>query len=79
MFIPLANSNIELHNVVLALGYDSNLISLSQLQETEIIYCDNPTTMTLMQHKKVIVYAKQTWNLFTLNLVYSKRAIAVTI
>lgn len=77
--IPLANGNIELHNDVLARGCDSNLIWPSQLQETEITYHDNPTTMTLMQYRKVIDYTKRTWNLFPLDLAHLGRAMAVTI
>ncbi len=78
--IPLANGNsIELHNVALAPGCNSNLISLGQLRETGITYHDNPAAMTLMQQGKVIALAKRTRNLFTLDLAHPGRAMAVTI
>lgn len=79
VFIPLADNNMELHNVVLAAGYDSNLISLGQLRETGITYHDNPTTMTLIRHGKVITHIKQTQKLFTLDLAHLVRAMAVII
>ena len=64
--IPLADgNNIELKNVALAPGCNSNLISLGQLRETGITYHDNPTAMTLMQQGRIIAHAKRTRNLFT--------------
>ncbi len=75
--IPLADgNNIELKNVALAPGCDSNLISIGQLQETGITYHDNPTAMTLMQQRRVIARAKRTRNLFTLDLAQPGRAMA---
>ncbi len=79
MSILLADGNIELHNVTLAPGYDLNLISLGQLRESGITYHNNPTTMTLIRHGKVIAHAKQSRNLFTLDLAHSGRAMALTI
>lgn len=78
--IPLADgNNMEPHNVALAPGCDSNLISLGQLRETEITYHDNSTTMTLIRQGKVIAHAKRTQNLFTLNLAHPGKAMAMTI
>lgn len=78
--IPLVDgNNIELHNVAFAPRCDLNLISLGQLQETGITYYDNPTTMTLMRHGKVIAQAKRTRNLFTLELAHPGKAMAMTI
>ncbi len=79
MTIPLANGDIELHNIALAPEWDSNLILLGQLQETGITYYDNSATMTLMRYGKVIAYAKQTQNLFTLDLAHPGKAIALII
>lgn len=67
------NNYIELKNVILAPGYDSNLILLGQFQETGIIYHDNPIAMTLIQQRKVITHAKRTRNLFILNLAQPGR------
>lgn len=67
--IQLADGNsIKLYNIALALGCDSNLISLGQLQETGITYHDSPSAMTLMQQEKIIAHAKRAGNLFTLHL-----------
>ncbi len=79
MIIPLVDGNIELYNIVLAPRCNSNLISLGQLQETRIIYHDNPATMTLMQYGKVIAHAKRTRNLFTLDFAHLGRTMALTI
>ncbi len=75
--IPLTDgNNIKLKNVALAPGCDSNLISLGQLQETRIIYHDNPIAMTLIQQGRVIAHAKRTQNLFILDLAHPERAMA---
>ena len=75
--IPLADgSTIELHNVALAPGCDSNLISLGQLRESGITYHDNPAAMTLMKDGKVIAHARRNRNLFTLELAQPGRAMA---
>lgn len=80
MFILLANgSKIDLQNVAVTSRCDSNLISLSQLQETGITFYDDPRAMTLMRNGKVIAKAKKDRNLFTLELVHPGRAMAVTI
>lgn len=77
IFIPLTDgNNIELYNVALALGYDSNLISLGQLQKTGITYYNNSMAMILMKQKKVIVQAKRTHNLFTVDLAQPRIAMA---
>ena len=74
--IPLADgSKIELQNIALAPGCDSNLISLGQLRETEITFYDNPTAMTLMRNGKIIAQAKRDQNLFILELAQPGRAI----
>lgn len=78
--IPLVNgNNIKLHNVALAPGCDSNLISLSQLQETGITYHDNSKAMTLIKKRKVIAQAKRTHNLFTFNLAQPRRVMTTII
>lgn len=43
------NNNIKLYIVTLALGYNSNLISLGQLREIGILYYNSLIAMTLMQ------------------------------
>lgn len=78
--IPLAKNNeITLQYVALAPGSDSNLISFGQLQETEIIFHDDLTVMTLMKNSKIITQVKKNRNLFTLELAHPGRAMAVTI
>ena len=73
--IALTNNNkIELQNVALAPGGDSNLIFLGQLRETEITFYDDPTAMTLMRNGKIIAQAKRDQNLFILKLAQPKRA-----
>ena len=53
--IPFIGGNtIELHNIALAPGCNSKLISLGQLHKSEITYYDNPTTIMLMKDGKVI-------------------------
>ena len=75
--IPLADgSTIELHNVALAPGCNSNLIFLGQLQESGITYHDNLVAMTLMKDGKVIAHARKNRNLFTLKLAQPERAMA---
>ena len=66
----VGGNTIELHNVALVPGYNSNLISFSQLRKSRIIYHNNPTTMTLMKDEKVIVEAKKERNLFTFDLAH---------
>lgn len=67
--ISLADGiTIELHNVALAPGCDSNLILLGQLWESGIIYHDGPSSMTFRRGNKTIAHAKRSHNLFTLDL-----------
>lgn len=48
--IPLADgSSLRLHNVAYAPDCDSNLTSLGQLRDSDIIYVDSSEAMTLMQ------------------------------
>lgn len=75
--IPLANGNtIELQNVALALDYDSNLISLEQLQENRITYHNDPSAITLMRNGEIIALARRERNLFMLDLIRPGRAMA---
>lgn len=68
VLISLAGrDNIKLHNVALAFGCDSNLISLGQLHESGITYHDDSVAMTLMRNGEVITRVKRNWNLLTLN------------
>lgn len=67
---------VELHNVALASNCDLNLISLGQLQESEITYHDNPMSMTLIRNGKVIVKAKRERNHFTLDFAVLNQAIS---
>ena len=75
--ISLADgSTIELHNVALAPGCDSNLIFLGQFQKSGITYHDKPAAMTLIKDGKVITHVKKNRNLFTLEFAQPGRAIA---
>ena len=84
--IPLTDgTTIELQNVTLALGCDSNLISLGQLRESGITYHNDPDSMTLMKNGSIIARAKRNHNLFTLDLAMPgqimsaiSRAMAIT-
>ena len=86
MSIPLADgTTIELQNVALAPGCDSNLISLGQLRESGITYHNNPSSMTLMRGGRTIARSKRSYNLFTLDLAMPgqimsaiNRAMAIT-
>lgn len=78
MFILLVDGNtIELHNVAFAPECDSNLITLGQFWEGEIIYQDNPTEMALVQCEEIIACAKLNRNLFTLELAKPERTMAI--
>lgn len=69
VFIPLTGGRtIELYNVTLTPKYDSNLISLRQLQESAISYYDNLPTMILMRGKEIIANTKRDHNMFTLEI-----------
>ena len=77
LIILIGDNTIKLHNITLALGCDSHLISLGQLGKSGITYHDNLTTMTLIKDRKVIAEVKKEQNLFTLNLAYLKKTIAI--
>lgn len=78
VLIPLVGgNNIELHNVALAPGCNSNLISLRQLRESGITYYNDPAAMTLMRNGEVIARAKRDRNLFTLDLAQPRRVMTV--
>lgn len=62
---------IKLHNIALTSKCDLNVILLSQVRENDIIFHNNPNTMTLMKDSKIIAYAIKGHNLFTLNLAIS--------
>ena len=48
--------------------YNLNLISLGQLQNSDIRFHDNPTTMTLTRGGNIIIYIKKSHNLFVLDI-----------
>ena len=77
LIILTGGNTIKLHNIVLVLGFDSNLISLGQFRKSRITYHDNLTTMMLMKDRKVIAEVKREQNLFTLNLAYPGKTIAI--
>lgn len=76
--IPLKTGQIDLQNVELASGCDSNLISLGQLRESGIMFHDNPTSMALMKDRKVITHAKRSQNLFILDLAIPGKVMQVS-
>ena len=78
LFIPLKTGQINLQNVALASKYDSNLISLSHLKETGIIFYHNSTSIALMKDRKIIAHAKRSQNLFIFNLTTSKKAMKIS-
>ena len=66
--LPLSSGKvIELRNVALARGCDSNLLSLGQLRESGITYRNDPSSMTLMKVEEIIAHAKRSRNLFILD------------
>lgn len=72
--IPLTGGRmIKLHNIALAPNCDLNLISLGQLQESDILYHTNPSTITLMRGGKIIAHAKRNHNLFTLDIAMPRQ------
>lgn len=77
LILLLGRNIIELYNVSLAPKCDFNLISLSHLCESGIIYYNNLIIITLIRNGKIIVKAKREQNLFTFNLADSKKAIVV--
>lgn len=57
--MPLLNSKIiEFYNIVYTPVCNSNLISLSQLQKSRILFHNDPIIMILMRERKIIVYIK---------------------
>lgn len=78
MTIPLAESStIELHNIVLALGCNFNLILMGQICKSGILYHNNPTIMILMRNRKIIIEAKRERKLFMLNLIHSGKTMVI--
>lgn len=77
LILFVGGDNIKLHNVVLAFGCNSNLISLKQLYKSEITYHNNPMAMVLMRNGEVIARIKTDWNLFTLGFAQPRKAITV--
>ena len=61
--------NLLLRDVVLISECTSNLISLEQLQCSDIIYQDENSRMTLTKDEHTIVSAQWVENLFILNIV----------
>lgn len=70
-------SKIKLQNIALAPECDSNLVSFSQLRETEIIFHDNPTTITVMNNRKIIILVKKDQKISNLKLVQQERAMLI--
>lgn len=68
---------IKLHNIALALEYNSNLILLGQFCKRGIIYYNNPIIIILMRKKNVITEVKRKRNFFILNLANLKKNISV--
>lgn len=68
---------IELYNIAYAPECNSNLIFLGKLCKSGILFYDNPTIMTLIRKKKVIIYAKQEQNLFILKLIIVRITMAI--
>ena len=60
-------SKLTFANIIYISKYDSNLISLGQLQETDISYYNHAKCMVLKQKGKTIRLAIRTKNLFILN------------
>lgn len=74
--IPIANEFLlKLGNVIYTSNCNSNLISLAQLHDSNIIYINNFEVMILIQLGQLIAYARQNQNLFVLNLAISNKVI----
>lgn len=77
--IPLTDrSSLKLRNVAYAPDCDSNLISLGQLHDSNIVYIDNTKAMTLMQSGQPIAHARRNPNLFILDLATPNKAMQIT-
>ena len=76
--IPLADGSLlKLRNVAYAPNCDSNLISLGQLRDSNIVYVNNAEAMTLMQSGQPIAHARCDQNLFILDLATPNKAMQV--
>ena len=79
IIISLADrSSLKLRNVAYAPDCDSNLISLGQLCDSNIVYVNNAEAMTLMQSGQPIAHARRDQNLFILDLAIPNKAMQVT-
>lgn len=77
--IPLADgSSLRLCDVAYAPDYDSNLIFLGQLCDSNINYVDNSEAMTLIEAGQRIAYVKRDRNLFILDLATPNKAMQAT-
>lgn len=77
LILFIRRDNIKLHNVALAFGYDSHLISLGQFHESGIIYHNNLIAMILMKNRKIIAQVKKNQNLFTFDLAQPRKVITI--
>ena len=70
--ISLFSKNIiKLYNIAFAPNCDLNLIFFSQLLESNIIYHDKSMRIIPIKKDTIIVYIKQEYNLFFLDLMTS--------
>lgn len=74
----LNRSSLKLWDIAYAPDCNSNLISLSQLCNSNITYIDNFKVMKLMQAGYPIAYAKCNQNLFILELATPNKAMQIT-
>ena len=65
------NSVVRIEEVIYALKYNFNLISLGQLKKTGIIYYNKKSYITLKRNKTTIVKVFTVKNLFLLNIITS--------
>lgn len=78
VLILLRNGTIDLQNSALTTKCNSNLISLNQLWESRISFHDNPSSMTLIKDRKVIIEIRRSCNLFVLYLATSGKVMRVS-
>jgi len=69
IIIYIKIKNLLPKNIILISKCTSNLISLKQLQCSDIIYQDENSRMTLTKDEHTIVSVQQIENLFILNIV----------
>ena len=69
VIICMKIKNLLLRDVIFISECTSNLISLEQLQCSDIIYQDENSRMTLTKDKHTIVSAQQIENLFIFNIM----------